>query len=105
MNVGKIERRHARARWWILKTLQAGRPIGANEGVIRGVLDGDFPYSPVELRGELEQMRDLGLIEIIEQDEGIWAAKLTHYGIRVTEYSAPAPAEIARPELKRRMRA
>jgi hypothetical protein len=85
------------ARWKILRVIDAGRPVGVNESIVRRVLsDRDLPFSQADLRRELAYLRDLGLIEVGEAD-GEQFAKATAAGVAVIEYTAPAPAGIARP--------
>jgi hypothetical protein len=85
------------ARWKMLRIVDAGRPVGVNESIIRRVLsDLSLPMAQVELRRELGYLRDLELIEIGEAD-GEQFAKVTSAGVAVIEYTAPAPAGIARP--------
>ncbi len=85
------------ARWKMLRVIDAGRPVGVNEGIIRRVLsDLNLPFSQAELRRELAYLRDLGLIEIGEVD-GEQFAKATAAGVAVVEYTAAAPAGVARP--------
>lgn len=91
--------RRENARWTLLRIFEAGRPIGANEGMILRVLsDIGMRYSVAALRSELIYLQGLGLIDIDQQDGETWAAKLTANGIRVVEYSTAAPAGIARPQ-------
>ena len=85
------------ARWKILRVIDAGRPVGVNEGILHRILsESRTPFSRSELRRELAHLRDLGLIEVGETD-GDWFAKATPAGVAVVEYTAPAPAGIARP--------
>ena len=85
------------ARWRILRVLDAGRPVGVNETLIRRVLsDSELQFTAADLRRELAYLHDLGLIEVGEVD-GNRFAKATAAGIDVVEYAAPAPAGIARP--------
>jgi hypothetical protein len=82
------------ARWKILRIIDAGRPIGVNESIIRRVLaETSLPFSKAELRRELDYIRGLGLVEI----DGDWFAKATVAGVAVVEYTAAAPAGITRP--------
>jgi hypothetical protein len=96
--------RRQRGRWWILRVLQAARPIGVYDRMIGRILADDFPYSPAEIRRELAWLRDAGMIEIIERDaltdDDRWAVKLTRDGIDVAEYSVPPPAGIRRPQVR-----
>jgi hypothetical protein len=89
------------ARWIILRVLDAGRPVGCNGSLILTVLDGErLLNSPSELRRELDYLADRGLVAIEQDDndETSFAAKLTAMGVDVVEYTAPAPAGIARPK-------
>jgi hypothetical protein len=85
------------ARWKMLRVIDAGRPVGVNESIVRRVLtDLSLPFSQADLRRELAYLRDLGLIEIGEVD-GEQFAKATAAGVAVIEYTASAPAGVARP--------
>jgi hypothetical protein len=85
------------ARWKVLLVVDAGRPIGVNEGIICRVLsDLKEPFSRDEVRRELDYLRELGLVEVGEADD-VWFAKATAQGLAVVEYTAPAPAGVARP--------
>ena len=101
------QRRREEGRWRILQILEAGRPVGCNEEIIRRVLESvRLHYSVAELREELSVMQRLDLIEV-EQEHGldllvevegdVWAAKLSLKGIAVVEYSMPPPSGVARP--------
>lgn len=93
--------RRERGRWKIIRALQASRPIGAREEVVRTILS-ELCYSGADLRRELEWMRDAGLVQIIAEDDGAWSAKLTRDGIDIAEYSVPAPDGIRRQQVRRR---
>jgi hypothetical protein len=87
------------ARWRILRILDSGRPVGVNEDVIARVLhDVKLPLTMQGLRRELAYLRDSGLITIEGEDTEVWAGKLTPHGIDIVEYTAAAPAGIARPK-------
>jgi hypothetical protein len=98
--------RRGRARWVLLRALEAGRPIGANQTVLhRILLDLGFPYSMGELQKELVWLQNNDLIAFHEQhdraelEQEDWA-ELTMKGIATAEYAAPAPAGIVRPRVK-----
>lgn len=94
--------RRERARWRVLRILQASRPVGASERIISRILtETGLPYSSADLRRELTWMADAGLIEIIAEEDGTVAAKLTRDGIDVAEYSVPAPEGVRRQQVKR----
>ena len=95
MEIERMQREDA--RWKMLRVIDAGRPVGVNEGIMRRVLsDLKLPSSQAELRRELTYLRDLELVEIGEAN-GEWYAMATAAGVAVVEYTAPAPAGIARP--------
>jgi predicted transcriptional regulator len=99
-SVSKLRRE--RGRWIVLRILQASRPIGTRECIISRILTATgLPYSTAELRRELAWMRAAGLVEIIEEEDGAWAVRMTRDGIDIAEYSVPPPAGIRRPQVKR----
>jgi hypothetical protein len=90
--------RREAARWIILRILDAGRPIGVSDTIMARILEGErLPAARRELRRECDYLHGLGLIEVEDEDEGFFAARLTAAGIDVVEYASPAPAGIARP--------
>jgi hypothetical protein len=92
------QRQREEARWRILRVLDAGRPFGCNENVIwRALHDLRLPSTLMDVRRELTYLHDLTLIEILDQDTQLWAAKLTARGVDVVEYTIEAPPGIARP--------
>jgi DNA-binding transcriptional ArsR family regulator len=86
-------------RWLALKTLNAARPVGAAESLIlicvNDVLE---TVTQLELRRELDYLRDRKLIEIEEQDRPQWHAALTRHGVDVVEYTIDCEPGIARPK-------
>ena len=99
MDAMSIEQKNREeARWRILRVLDAGRPIAVLETIIWRVLaDIKLSLSLMAVRRELSYLRDLGLVEIDGEDADTWYAKLTAAGVDVVEYTAPAPAGVARP--------
>jgi hypothetical protein len=92
------QKQREEARWRILRTLDAGRPIGASEQLVWRVLtDLKIPFSINDVRREMAYLRDRGLIEIEGEDTDIWFGKLTWHGTDVVEYTKPAEPGIARP--------
>jgi hypothetical protein len=88
MEIKQLQREDA--RWKMLRVIDAGRPVGVNESIVRRVLsDLSLSLSQADLRRELAYLRDLGLIEIGEVD-GEQFAKATAAGVAVGEYTAPA---------------
>lgn len=95
------QKRREDVRWRILRILDAGRPIGVGESIIARVLsDTKLDGAPDAVRRELDYLCGLGLAEVSELDDGTWHARLTADGVDVVEYTAVAPAGIARPVRK-----
>ncbi|HEY6394793.1 MAG TPA: hypothetical protein VIX12_05195 [Candidatus Binataceae bacterium] len=92
------QKQREEARWRILRVIDAGRPIAVSEQIVWRVLaDIKLPFSLVAVRRELTYLRDLGLLEIQNEDGETWFAKLNAAGVDVVEYNHGAPAGIARP--------
>lgn len=93
------QKRREAARWAILRILDAGRPIGVNGAVVLRILaEQKLLFGAAELRREFAYLRDLGLIEIEDEDsDEAYAGRLTSAGVNIVEYAAPAPAGVARP--------
>lgn len=90
--------RREEARWRILKGLDAGRPYKVSERVLLTLLhDLAHPFTPNELRRELDYLRDRKLVEISGEDAGDWSAELTRYGVDIVEYTIPCEPGITRP--------
>ncbi len=90
------QRQREEARWRILRVLDAGRPISVSENIVWRVLtDLKLSFSLITVRRELTYLRDLGLVEL--EDGETWFATLTAAGVDVVEYTAEAPAGVARP--------
>jgi len=92
------QRQREEARWRILRVVDAGRPIAVSEQIVWRVLsDIKLALSLNQLRRELAYLRDLGLVELEGEECDLWFAKLTARGVDVVEYTAKAPASVARP--------
>jgi len=92
------QRLREEARWRILRVVDAGRPVAVCEQIVWRVLtDIKLGLSLNQVRRELSYLRDLGLLELEGEDSDIWFAKLTALGVDVVEYTAKAPAGVARP--------
>ncbi len=92
------QRQREDARWKILRVIDAGRPVPVSEQVIWRVLtDVNVPFSLNQVRRELAYLRDLTLLDLTGQHNDTWFATLTAGGVDVVEYTATAPAGIARP--------
>jgi len=93
------QKQREEARWRIMLVLDAGRPIPVSETIIwRVVSETHLRLSPNGVRRELTYLRDLHLVEIEGEGGESWFAKLTAAGVDVVEYTAAAPAGIARPK-------
>lgn len=92
------QKQREEARWRILRVLDAGRPIAVSETIVWRVLaDIKLAFSLNALRRELSYLRDLGLLQLEGERSDTWYARLTPAGVDVVEYTAAAPAGIARP--------
>ena len=86
-------------RWQILLTLNNARPIGAFEKMVLTVIQAIYPdATQIEVRRELDYLRDRDLVKIEHKPDGRWFCDLTRYGIDVAEYTVAVDAGIARPE-------
>jgi hypothetical protein len=93
------QKQREEARWRILRVLDAGRPIGVNETIVWRVLhDVKIGLSLMQVRRELEYLKDLGLAKLEDVETETWLAKLTAYGVDVVEYTVDSPPGIARPK-------
>ena len=102
MSGGEIDieqKRREVARWAVLRILDAGRPIGVNGAVVLRILaEQKLLFLASELRREFGYLRELGLIEVEdEESHEFFAGRLTSAGVNIVEYAAPAPAGVARP--------
>jgi hypothetical protein len=92
-----VQKRREDARWKILRIADAGRPTGVGEAIVNRILaDAAIPFSRDDLRRELTYLHELALLDIHDDAEE-WIARLTAAGVAVVEYTAPAPAGVARP--------
>lgn len=92
------KQKREQTRWLILATLNAARPIGANEHLIlQTIADVPLPVSQRELRRELDYLEERGLLKIKNQHTGAWLAELTRDGVDVVEYTCDCDPGIARP--------
>lgn len=97
--IDPLKARREHLRWLILLTLNNARPIGAMEGPILTVAQSEYPdATPLELRRELDYLRDRDLVEITMHPDGRWQASLTRYGVDIAEYTISCEPGIARPQ-------
>lgn len=85
-------------RWAVLLTLNNARPIGAHEALILSTIQSIYPdATQMELRRELDYLRDRQLLIIKEEPHGPWLADLTRLGVDIVEYTVDCQPGIARP--------
>lgn len=84
-------------RWVLLQTLYNARPLGAAEGLLKAVLDAVVVCTPLEIRQELDYLRDRRLISIHDEHTGTWRAEIERHGVDIVEYTVPVEPGIARP--------
>jgi hypothetical protein len=85
-------------RWLILLALNAARPMGTSEVIIRRAIDPVVPgVTDLEIRRELDYLANRKLIEL-EYDRPVWFAKINRNGIDVVEYTVSCDPGIARPK-------
>lgn len=98
MTIDFEKQKREQTRWLILATLNAARPIGANEHLIlQTIADVPLPVSHRELRREMAYLEERGLVKISNHQTGIWFAELTRDGIDVVEYTVECDPGVARP--------
>lgn len=86
-------------RWLVLITLNAARPVGANEHLMLSIVHGvPLAVTQRELRLEMDYLDERGLVKISNQRTGVWFGELTREGIDVVEYTVDCGPGIARPE-------
>lgn len=99
MNVDIERARREELRWIILRALDAARPIGTSESVIRSAIEPVVPdVTLVELRREMSYLEDRNLVSISGKNTPMWFAKLSRDGIDVVEYTVECHPGIARPK-------
>jgi hypothetical protein len=91
--------RREQLRWYILETLNAARPVGANEDMVLSTIQAiPLPTTPLELRRELDYLEDRKLVTLSGKGGPVWFAELTRYGVDVVEYTIDCDPGIARPK-------
>jgi hypothetical protein len=90
--------RREELRWLILLALNAARPIGTSEVVVKNAIEPVIlDVTVIEIRNELDYLSERGLVALECKDSLVWTAKLNRYGIDVVEYTIPCDAGIKRP--------
>lgn len=94
----KKERRE-RIRWFILRALDVSRPGGSWLQSIIDVVQTVYRDSTeLEVKRELDYLKERELVEVEEDQLGNWYAKLDRFGVDVVEYSVACEPGIARPK-------
>jgi hypothetical protein len=89
--------RHEELRWLILMALNAARPMGTSEVIVRRAIDPVVPgVTDLEIRRELDYLAERTLAEV-ERDRAVWFAKINNHGIDIVEYTVACHPGIARP--------
>lgn len=96
-SVANLEQaRREEVRWRLLRGLDVGRPYPVSETILFRLLhEVKLPVSPMEVRRELDYLRDRKLITLSEDE--VWSAELTRYGVDIVEYTIDCEPGIARP--------
>lgn len=90
--------RREELRWLILLALNAARPMGTSEAVIKNAIEPVIlDITQHEIRNELDYLEERKLITIDHKDTPSWFAKINRYGIDVVEYTVPCDPGIKRP--------
>lgn len=85
-------------RWYVLLTLNNGRPVAAHEAVILNVVQAVYPdATPIEVRRELQYLEERHLVSVNRAPSGPWSVELTRHGIDIAEYTVDCQPGIARP--------
>lgn len=85
-------------RWHIINTLNKARPYTSSEVFLLDVMRGIYPdATAMELRQQLDYLKDRRLVELVKQPSGMWFADLNRLGVDIAEYTIDCEAGIARP--------
>jgi hypothetical protein len=99
MNIDHAKARRETLRWYILLTLNTSRPVDPHEAVVLSTIQGIYAdATQLELRRELDYLKDRSLVTLKKQPNGVWICGLTHYGVDIAEYTIDCNPGIARPE-------
>lgn len=99
MNIDHAKVRRESLRWNILLTLNNSRPIDPHESLVLSTLQSVYAdLTPVELRRELDYLKDRLLATVETSPSGPWVVGLTALGVDVAEYTVDCHPGIARPE-------
>lgn len=98
MQIDLEKQKREQLRWLILATLDAARPIGANEHLVLSTVREVLPdVTTLALRRELDYLEERGLAKLARKDTPTWTAELTRDGVDLVEYTCDCDPGIARP--------
>jgi hypothetical protein len=99
LNESVSRARRESMRWYILRTLDVGRPSDVSGHLLTSVLRGEYQdVSEQEVKREVDYLDERGLVKLVEEPSGRWHATLTRDGIDVVEYTVVCDPGIARPK-------
>lgn len=85
-------------RWHLINTLNKARPYTFSEVFLLDVMRGIYPdATAMELRQQLDYLKDRRLLVLTKQPSGMWFADLNRLGVDIAEYTIECEAGIARP--------
>jgi len=85
-------------RWHLINTLNKARPYTSSEVFLLDVMRGIYPdATAMELRQQLDYLKDRRLLVLTKQPSGMWFADLNRLGVDIAEYTIDCEAGIARP--------
>ncbi|HGA5503387.1 TPA: hypothetical protein ACISZU_000163 [Salmonella enterica subsp. enterica serovar Potsdam] len=86
-------------RWSLLVALNKARPYTSSETLLFDIARSIYPdATKLEVRQELDYLRDRALVEVTKQPSGMWFADLTRTGTDLVEYTIDCQPGIARPD-------
>jgi len=99
MNIDHAKVRRESLRWHILLTLNNSRPVDPHEALVLSTLQSVYPdLTVMELRRELDYLKDRLLVTVEASPSGPWVVGLSALGVDVAEYTVACHPGIARPE-------
>lgn len=97
VDVTKVRRESM--RWNLIQTMDKMRPHTSSELYLLSIMQAIYADATgLEVRRELDYLKDRDLVEVVKQPSGMWFADLTRYGVDIAEYTIACEAGIARPD-------
>ncbi|WP_426111292.1 hypothetical protein [Pseudomonas sp. DSP3-2-2] len=98
MSIDAPKIRRESMRWYILLTLNTSRPIDPHEALVLSTIQAVYTdATPLELRTQLEYLKDRSMVTLDKTPSGPWICGLTSLGVDIAEYTVDCRAGIARP--------